>query len=68
MTRAINTKYLASTVVLDLETGSFIEELSGFNFTKLNGSSVVLFVIDMKGRGRVILDLFQRNGTTNKLA
>jgi hypothetical protein len=68
MTRTIKIDFVASTVVLDLETGSFIEESTGFKFTKLSGKFVVLFVIDLKDRGRVILDLFQRNGTTNKLA
>ena len=68
MTRAIKTDFIASTIVLDLETGNFIEEKTGFEFNKLSGKSVVLFVIDLKGRGRVILDLFQRDGTTNKLA
>ena len=54
--------YIVTTVVLDQETGDILKELVGkFDFTEISSDEkVTLFTIDIKDRGSIILDLFNR--------
>ena len=56
-----------TTTVLDQQTGELINEFDGaFDFSLLNDTNtVVLFQIQIRDRGTIILDRFDRD-TTNQ--
>lgn len=58
--KVVNTEHIVSTIALDQSTGQILDEKIGvFDFSQLsNKNSVLLFVLNLKDRGTIILDLF----------
>ena len=55
--------FIVTTTVIDQQTGNLIEERHGvFDFSQLlQPRTIVLFQLQLKGRGNIILDLFERD-------
>lgn len=59
--------FIVTTTVLDKETGELLNELDGvFDFSFLNTpDTIVLFQLQLRDRGTIILDLFERETSGN---
>ena len=59
----VNKNYFVSTVVLDTQGTTVAQFDDTFDFTRIGSKDKVLFLIDIKDRGRIVLDLFQMEQT-----
>lgn len=60
-------EYSAKTIRLD-ENGKVIDEGSGFDLSMVekSGEDPILFKIQVKGRGKIIMDMFNRPSKFNQ--
>ena len=60
-------EFIVTTTVLDKETGELLNEMDGvFDFSMLNTpNTIVLFQLQLRDRGTIILDLFDRDKSEN---